>query len=136
MKRCGDSTHHCRIPTLTMNGCDLAPSTRTQSSEQEYSYLTASKTRDPSTSYSRNTPKAFRKERGHLLSRGRQNICIRLWQAEQSLRISRNLLESGNLFCSATGATKTAMGVLQLCFYYFALSFFNELGIHFSREAK
>ena len=45
-----------------------------------------------------------------------------------------NLLENGNLFCSATGATKTALGVLQLCFNYFALSFFNELGIHSSWE--
>jgi len=36
-KRRGDSTHHCRSTTPTMNGC--TPSTRTQSSEQEYSYL-------------------------------------------------------------------------------------------------
>ena len=28
------------------------------------------------------------------------------------------------------------MRVLQLCFYYFALSVFNERGIHFSRETK
>ena len=32
--------------------------------------------------------------------------------------------------------TKTALGVLQLCFYYFALYFFNELVIHSSWEAK
>jgi len=45
-------------------------------------------------------------------------------------------LESGNLLCSATAATKTALGVLQLCFNYFAFIFFNELGIHSSWEAK
>jgi len=41
-----------------------------------------------------------------------------------------NFLESGNLFCSATRATKTPLGVL------FALSFSNELGIYSSWEAK
>jgi len=45
-------------------------------------------------------------------------------------------LEIGNLLCSATAATKTALGVLQLCFNYFALSCFNELGTHSSFEAK
>jgi len=30
-----------------------------------------------------------------------------------------NLLESGNLFCSATAATKTALGIIQLWFNYF-----------------
>jgi len=60
MKRSSDSTHHCRSPTPTLNGCDLTPSTRTQSSEQEYSYsyLTASMG-NPSTPYSRNTPESF-----------------------------------------------------------------------------
>jgi len=41
MKRSGGSTQHCRSPTSTLNGCDSTPSTRTQSSKQEYSYLTA-----------------------------------------------------------------------------------------------
>ena len=45
-------------PPPKLNGCDLPPSTRTQFSEQEYSYLAASK-RHPSTLYSHNTPKAF-----------------------------------------------------------------------------
>ena len=58
MKRSGDSTHHCWSPTLTLNGCDLTPSTWTQSFEQEYSYLMASK-RHPSTPYSRNIPQSF-----------------------------------------------------------------------------
>ena len=47
-KRSGDSTQHCRSPTPTLNRCDLTQSsTRTQSSEQEYSYLTASKRQPP-----------------------------------------------------------------------------------------
>ena len=53
--------------------------------------------------------------------------CVRFWQAP---RISQIDL-SGNLLCSATGATKTALGALQLCFNYFALSFFNKLDTFF-----
>jgi len=46
-----------------------------------------------------------------------------------------NLLESGILFCCcATAATKTALGIIQLWFNYFAASFYKAL--HFSREAK
>jgi len=47
-----------------------------------------------------------------------------------------NLLESKNLFCSATAATKTALGIIQLCINRVALSFFNKLGIHSSWEVK
>jgi len=101
-----------------MNGCDFTPSTRTQSSEQENSYLTASK-RHPSTSHTRNTPNAFPK-----LFFGRLPGFI------------ENLLESANLFCNAAGATQTALGVRQLCFNFFALSFFNKFGIHSSWEAE
>jgi len=45
-------------------------------------------------------------------------------------------LESGNLVCSATAATKTASGIIQRWFNFFAASFYKTLGIHFSREAK
>jgi len=45
-------------------------------------------------------------------------------------------LESGILFCCATAATKTALGIIQLGFNYFAASFYKALGVHFSREAK
>jgi len=55
MKRSGDSTHHCGNPTPTLNGCDVTPSTEKQSSEQESSYLLASK-RHPSTPYSKKHP--------------------------------------------------------------------------------
>ena len=74
MNTSSDSTHHCRNPTPTLDGCDLTLLTRTQSSEQEYSYLTASK-RHPSTPCSRNTPLSFSHvEPGHILNRGGQNI--------------------------------------------------------------
>jgi len=72
--------NHCRSPTPTMNGSTLPPSTRTQLPEQECSYLTASR-RHLWKPYSRNTPKAFHEEPSHILSRGRRNMCIRLWQA-------------------------------------------------------
>ena len=58
MKRSGDSTHPCGSPTPTVNGQDLTLPTRTQTSEQEYSDLTASNGR-PSTPYSPNTPRSF-----------------------------------------------------------------------------
>ena len=77
MKRSGDSTRYCRSPTPTLNSCDLTPSIRTQSSEQEYSYLTASK-RHPSTPHSRNTPQSFHEEPGRIFSRGRQKMCTSL----------------------------------------------------------
>jgi len=54
----GNSTHLCASPTPTVNGCDLTPPTRTQTSEQEYSDLIFSDTR-PSTTYSNNTTKNF-----------------------------------------------------------------------------
>ena len=47
-----------------------------------------------------------------------------------------NLLESGILFCCATAATKTALGIIQLWFNYFAASLYKAIGVHFSREAK
>jgi len=57
MKSSGDSTHPCRSPTLAVNGRNLAHPTRTQTSEQECSNLTASNRRPSlSTPYSRNTP--------------------------------------------------------------------------------
>jgi len=90
----GGSTHHCRSPTPKLNGCDLPPSTRTQFSEQEYSYLTASK-RHQSTPYSRNTHRTFREDPGNILSRGRQNMSILIWRAP---RISRKF--AGVEICS------------------------------------
>ena len=51
-------------------------------------------------------------------------------------RFLKNLLESENLICNATGGTKTALGIIPVWFNYFAASFFKAPGIHFSREAK
>jgi len=90
----GDSTHHCPSPTPKLNGCDLPPSTWTQFSEQEYSYLTVSK-RHQSTPYSRNTHRTFRDEPGNIVSRGRQNMSIPIWHAP---RISRKF--AGVEICS------------------------------------
>ena len=73
MKRSGDSTHHCRSPTPTLNGYDLTPSTRTQFSEQEYSYSTASK-RHPSTPYSHNSSKLFMRNPTLLFPRSTKHV--------------------------------------------------------------
>ena len=55
-----DNTYRCRSPALTLNGCELTPSTGTQCSEQEYSYWTASN-RYPSTLYSHNITLSFQR---------------------------------------------------------------------------
>jgi len=65
------------IPTSTMNDCVLTQPLRTQISEQEYNDLTASNRRQL-TLYSSTTPH-FPEEPGHMLFRGSQNMCRRLW---------------------------------------------------------
>jgi len=51
-------------------------------------------------------------------------------------RFLENLLESGILFCCAKAVTKTALGIIQLWFNYFATSLCKALGVHSFREAK
>jgi len=43
-------------------------------------------------------------------------------------RFLKNLLESEILVCSAMARMKTALGIIQLWFKYFAASFFKALG--------
>jgi len=91
-------THHCWSSTPQLNGCDFPPSTRTQFSEEEYSYLTASK-RHPSTPDSHNTHKTFHEKPGHILSQGRLNICIRLWHVlHATICPPRTFRKSSKLF--------------------------------------
>jgi len=127
MKRSSDSKHHCRSPTPMLNGCDLTPSTRTQSYEQEYSYsyLTASM-RNPSTPSPATPLKAFDKEPGHIHSRYRQNMCIRLWHAP---RISRKFAGEWKLFFQCHGRDENRGG------YHPALVplFSRHLGMHLSQ---
>ena len=127
----GMVTTHTIVGVQQLYSCNLNTSTRTQSSEQEYSYLTARK-RHSSTPYFYNTlenhPKFFTR-----------NPAIYFPKVDKSWidvfgmlpRFLKNLLESGNLLCSATAATKTALGTTQL----FQL-FSRHLGIHSSWEAK
>jgi len=57
---------------------------------------------------------------GRVLSRGPQNMFIVFGIL---LRFLKNWLESGNLACSATAGTKTALGIIQLWLNYLAASF-------------
>ena len=110
MKRCGDSTHHCRSPTPTLNDCDLTASTWTQSSELEYSYLTA---RHLSTPYCYNTPQSFlRGTQPFIYFPQADKACVYVFSMLPGFL--ETLLESENLFCSATATTKTAPGIIQL----------------------
>jgi len=107
----GDSTCHCWSPTPTLNGCDLTQ--KTQSSEQEYSYLTASK-RHPSNPYYRNNQSFSRGTRPYTFTRSTEHV----YKSLACCQDFSNLLES-DLFCSATAATKSALGSMQLWFNYF-----------------
>jgi len=60
-----------------------------------------------------------------MLSRGRQT-CVDVFDTLPIFL--KNFLESENLVCSAMAGTKTALGIIQLWFNYFATSFFNALG--------
>jgi len=60
-----------------------------------------------------------------MLSRGRQNMCKRLWHTP---KISQTFAGEWNLVCSAMAGTKTALGIIRLWFNYFAASFFKALG--------
>jgi len=119
MKRSGDSTHHFWSPKPTLNDCVLTLSTGTQSSEQEYSHLTASNSH-PSTPYSQNiTPSFPRGTRPYTLytfPRSTKHVCESLACSQDFLK---NLLASRNFLCSATAATKTRLSIIQLWFNYF-----------------
>jgi len=91
MKRSGDSTYPCRSPTPTVNGHDLTFPTRTQTSDQEYSDLTASNRR-PSTPYARKTPQSFsRGTRSYAFSRSTKHAKTSLAYFQD---FSKILLES------------------------------------------
>ena len=76
MKITGDSTHPYLSPAAaTMNGRDFTLLTRTQTSDHEYSYLTAGRQRHtPATLH-----KPFQEEPGRMLSRVRKSMCRRIW---------------------------------------------------------
>jgi len=113
MKRIGDSTNPYRSLTPTVNGRDLTSPTWTQTYEQKYSDLTTSRRR-PSTPTPATLPKAFHKEPGYMLSRGRQSILRYLWHTP---KIYRNFAGGWNVVCSATAVTKTG---LDLSWVYLA----------------
>jgi len=126
MKTNRDSTYPCLSPTPTVNSCDLSPPTQTQTSEQESSDLTASNGRSHAGGRTHATlHKAFHKEPGRMLSRGRQSMWRRL---QHSPKIYQNFAAEWNVACSATARTKTALGITQLWFNYFAASFSMVLG--------
>ena len=77
----------------------------------------------------RHTPatmhKYFHKEPGCMLSRGLQSMCRRLWHTP---KISQKFAGEWNLVCCATAGTKTALGIIQLWFNYFASFVFKAPG--------
>jgi len=117
--------HSCRSPRPTAKGCDLTPSTQTQFLRKNTIIRRAI-----AGPYFR---KAFPEGPGRMIFRCRENMGRHLLHTPN---ISRKLLESENVVCNSTAATKNALGIFQLWFNYFAASFFKELGVHFSREFK
>jgi len=120
MKRCGVSTHPCWSPTPTVNDRDLTLLTRTQTSEQEYSDLTASN-RHPSTPYTHNTPQSFSRGIWLYAFLRLTSMCRDIFDILP--RFLKNLVESEILVCSVTAGMKNALGMIQLWFSYFAASF-------------
>ena len=73
MKRSGDSTHVCRSPTPTVDGRDLTLPTRTQRLSRNivtWRPVTGGRQHRAHATL----PKAFHKEPGRMLSRGRQSM--------------------------------------------------------------
>jgi len=124
MKKSCDRTYPWS-PAATMNGRDLTLLAWKQTCNQEYNGLTAV----PGACQDRThatLPKAFHEEPGRMLSWGRHTMWRRL---KHTPKISQKFAGEWNyLFCSATAGTKTALGIIQVWFNYFAASFFNALG--------
>jgi len=113
----------------------LTPSTRIQTSEQEYNDLAASNRR-LSTLLPKHLLSFSRKTRSYALPRSTKHVFTVGYVFGMLPRFLENVMESGILFCCATAATKTALCITQLWFNYFAASFYKALGVHFSREAE
>ena len=101
MKRSGDSTHHCRSPTPTLNGCDLSPSTEKQSSEQECTWRPARGTRQHRTPTT--PPKLFTRNPAIYFPEV-DKACVEVFGMLPGFL--ENMLESGNLICTAMATTK------------------------------
>jgi len=93
-------------------------------SEQKYCDLTASNSRPSTPHY---------KEPGRMLL-DVDKTCADIFDI--LARFLENLLESENSAYNATTGAKTALGITQLWFNHFMASFFEALGLHFSREAE
>jgi len=74
MKRSDDSTHPCRSAKSTVNGWDLTPPTRTQTSEQEYIDLTANITGNRQHCTIATFPEAFHEGPVRMLSRSTKHV--------------------------------------------------------------
>ena len=69
-------------------------------------------------------PKPFHEEPG--LSRSPHSMCgRRLWHTPE---ISQKFSGESQLICIRTAGTKTALGIIQVWFNYFAAYFFKALG--------
>jgi len=85
-------THLCRSSIPTVNRRDLALPIRTQTSEQEYSDLTASNNRRPTALYIRNTPQCFSQgTRLYAFSRWTKHVKISLAYSEDYSKFCRRV---------------------------------------------
>jgi len=77
-------------------------------------------------------PKTFHEKPGHMLSRGRQNVCEHLWRTP---KISRKI-SGENCVCNSTSVKKIALTILQLWFNYLAAPFLKAIGIPRAARTK
>jgi len=116
MKRSGDSSGK----PITVNPWDLIP----PDTGTEFP-IENTMTWRPSTPYPGSTPKKFpRGSRWHAFFEI-DKTCVNIFFVLR--RYFDYVLESGNLACSATAGTKTALGILCFWFNYFAASRFKAL---------
>ena len=108
-----------------MNGRDLTLPTRAQPSQQKYSDLAAINGRQRRTHAT--LPKAFHKEPGRMLSRGRQSMWRRLWHISRFLKILLEIEMGSVLLRPDENRTGFHSGLIQI---------FRGVYFHGTRQRK
>jgi len=114
-QKSSDSTHHCLSPTPKLNA-EWFTSVDTDTIFWAGIQLLDGQQETPVNTVLPQHPQNFSREtRQYTFPRSTKYVYTSLACSQDFSKICWN----GNLFCSATAATKTALGVIQLWFNYF-----------------
>jgi len=122
------NTHGGRTTTIKLGHHEHKPLT----SKQEYNNFMASNRR-LSTAYFCNTLQSFLRGIWSYAFSKSKKTCVGVLAYCQDFS---KFLVSENLVCSATAGTKTALGILQIWFNYFATYFSRHLICNFPRRRR